>query len=49
MKSHPHSLKALENVQRLYRVLCLKIYYDLMNLKNVEVNWFDVERREEFG
>lgn len=46
MRSHPYSLKAHENVDRLHQELLLKIYYDLMNQKNIEVNWFNVDKRE---
>ena len=46
MRSHPYSLKAQENVDRLHQELLLKIYYDLMNQKNIEVNWFNVDKRE---
>ena len=47
MRSHSYSSKAQENVERLHRVFCLKIYYDLMNSKNIGENWFNVDKKEE--
>ena len=49
IRYHLYSLKGQENVERLHQMLCLKVYQDLINLKNIEVNWFNVDKREELG